>query len=205
MEEKKTMQDLREYCNTVQAERKEEIKEVLESWLNKKFGYGLKPWRAIMGKKVLRPIPLKLYELDRIFTNVTKEVIKKTIEDLGFMVFESLNGAGFVLAIPKCKKGQKLTWAQKKIRQLNHDYSKYVANEKVKAQKYFDKVISDLCNCELRKPLLGDGYILFEGYKSGINVSPKCKKFINRLLRENKMEECFANGRYLGIRVSTTE
>lgn len=205
MEEKKTMEDLREYCNIVKTERKEEIKEDLEAWLNKKFGYGLKPWRAIIGKKVVKPIPLNLYEVDREWPNVTKEFIKKTIEDLGFIVFESLNGTGLVLAVTKCKKGQKLTWAQNKIRQLNHDYSQYVANEKVKAQKYFDKIISDFCNFESSKPLLGDGYILFENYKSGITISPKCKKFINRLLRENKMEECFENGKYLGIRVSTRE
>jgi len=105
MKTKKEITYLREHCNNVRQKkenegekeriqrREEVVKQILEYWLNKTFGYGNKPWRAIEGKKKLRPIPIKLYYCNKEWPNdVSKDFIIKVIKSLGFTVKNSLNG-----------------------------------------------------------------------------------------------------------------
>lgn len=210
--EKELMQNLREHCKNVELEKREKVKEILENWLNKKFGYGKKPWRAVEGrKKKLRPIPFHEYECDIKWTDISKDLMIEMIEDLGFRVYTSLNGYGITLAIPEWKKGEKPTWAQEKIKRLNHDYSIYVADEKKLAQFIFKEMLVELYNYDINKTEVGDGYTLFRNYKFGETIGQKPKewfgkqkwyKFMKKLFRENGIEEYYEAGKYLGILVS---
>lgn len=230
--EKELMQNLREHCQNVPVEKekreeekrlelqrekekkKKQVKDILENWLNKKFGYGKKPWRAVEGrKKKLRPIPFHEYECDIKWTDISKDLMIEMIEDLGFRVYTSLNGYGITLAIPEWKKVEKPTWAQEKIKSLNHDYSMYVDDEKKLAQFIFKETLLELSNYDIDKTEVCDGYTFFRDYvfgeTMGVNptlfISRKCYKFIKRLYRENKIEEYFADSKYIGIRVFETK
>lgn len=232
IEKKEPIQVLREHCKNVvqekenreEAKRQEaqrekekkqkEVKDILENWLNKKFGYGKKPWRAVVGsKKKPRPIPFNEYDCDIKWTGIPKNLMIEIIEDLGFIRYTSLNGSGIILAIPEYKKGEKPTWAQEKIRRLNHDYSMYAEDEKKLAQFIFKEILLELSNYDIDKTEVCEGYILFRNYefgetmglKSKVYISRKCYKFIRRFYKENNMEQYFVDGQYLGIRVFETE
>lgn len=226
------IQVLREHCKNVvhekkkreeenrkkeQAEREKKQKEVqsiVENWLNKKFGYGKKPWRAIEGqKKKIKPIPFYEYECDIKWTDIPIDLMIETIETLGFIVYPSLNAKGITLAIQKWERGEKPTWAQERIKKLNYDYSLYAEDEKKLAQFLFKQMLLELADYDIDKTEVCDGYTLFRNYtygetrgiKSKLNISPKCYKFIKRLYIENKIEEYFVNGKYIGLRVFFTE
>lgn len=206
METKNRIQDLRKECEN-------QVKAILERWLNTKFGYEKKPWRAVEGRKRLRPIPLYLYECNKEWPeNMTPDFIRKSIIKLGFIIYPSLNGKGITLVIPEWKEGEKLTWAQEKIRTLNHDYSRYVEDEKRRAQSIFKQLLEELSNYDTTKVIVGDGCIIFKGYKFGamgieprVTISRECYKFIRRLYKEHNMEEYFDNEKYIGLRVFDTK
>ncbi|MCI8345008.1 MAG: hypothetical protein HFJ42_03420 [Clostridia bacterium] len=206
METKNRIQDLRKECEN-------QVKAILECWLNTKFGYEKKPWRAVEGRKRLRPIPLYLYECNKEWPeNMTPDFIRKSIIKLGFIIYPSLNGKGITLVIPEWKEGEKLTWAQEKIRTLNHDYSRYVEDEKRRAQSIFKQLLEELSNYDTTKVIVGDGCIIFKGYKFGamgieprVTISRECYKFIRRLYKEHNMEEYFDNEKYIGLRVFDTK
>lgn len=207
--EKELMQNLREHCKNVELLKREKVKEILENWLNKKFGYGKKPWRAVEGrKKKLRPIPFKEYDCNIKWTGITEDFMTEVIQSLGFVTYPSLNGNGITLAIPQHKKGEKLTWAQEKIKRLNHDYSLYVSDEKRFAQFLFKEMLVELANYDIEKTEVCDKYILFRDYKFGETMGqkpivfwgrPKWHKFLERLLRENGIEEYNIFDKYIGI------
>lgn len=213
--EKELMQNLREHCKNVELEKREKVKEILENWLNRKFGYGKKPWRAVEGrKKKIRPIPFHEYECDIEWTGISEDFMIKVIQDLGFIKYTSLNGSGITLAIPEHKKGEKLTWAQEKIKRLNHDYSLYVSDEKRFAQFLFKEMLVELSNYNTDKTEVDEGYTLFRDYKFGETMGQKPKvwlgkfkwhKFIKKLFRENGIEEYFVFDEYIGIRVWKTK
>lgn len=231
-EEKEPMQILREHCKNVvrqkvqreeekrqeaqreKEKKKKEVQAILENWLNKKFGYGKKPWRAVEGmKKRVRPIPFYEWECSKKWTEISKESMIEIVKELGFKVYTSLNGDGINLSIPELKNGEKLTWAQEKIKRLNHDYSMYADDEKKLAQFIFKEILLELSNYDIDKTEVCDGYTLFRDYEFGetmglktkLHISRKCYKFIKRLYRENKMEEYYVDGNYLGVRVFKTE
>lgn len=185
----KTIQDLREHCNNLKQQREEIVKDILEKWLDKKFGYGKKPWRQIIGRrKTIRPVPLHPYECDMTWPNISDDLIIKIIEGLGFVKYTSLNGIGINLAIPECKKGEELTWAQMKIRKLNNDYSVYVAEQKELAKQYFAQILSELCEYSPNLTRTCDAYTIFQNYKFKETVSPQCAKFIRRYFAKNRIQ-----------------
>lgn len=207
MKRKNTIKELRN-------ERENQVKDILECWLNKKFGYGKKPWRAVEGTKGIKPIPLYLYECNKEWPeNMTPDFIRKSIKKLGFIIYPSLNGKGITLVIPKWKEGQKLTWAQEKIRTLNHDYSIYVEAEKRTAQLLFKQLLVELSNYDTTKIIVDDNYAIFKDYRFGetmgmkdkVSISRECYKFIQRLFKENKMEEYYVDEKYIGLRVFDTK
>lgn len=207
METKNSIQELRNECEN-------QVKAILECWLNQKFGYGNKPWRAVEGRKRLRPIPIYLYECNKEWPkNMTPDFIRKSIIKLGFTIYPSLNGKGINLAIPEWKEGEKLTWAQKKIRTLNHDYSIYVEEEKRRAELLFNQLLEELSNYDTTKVIVGDGYTIFKGYKFGetaginseITISRECYKFIKRHYKEHNIEEYFEDKEYIGLRLFDTQ
>lgn len=231
--EKELMQNLRKHCENVEKEKekreeekrkeverqKEEkqkqVKYIVEKWLYKKFGYGKKPWRAVEGrKKKLRPIPFYEYECDIKWTDISKDLMIEILQDLGFIRYTSLNGSGITLTVSEHKKGEKLTWAQEKIRKLNHDYSLYMSDQKRFAQFLFKEMLVELANYDIEKTEVGEGYTLFKDYKFGETMGQKPRvfygrqswyKFIKRLFRENGIEECFVDEKYIGIRVFNTK
>lgn len=211
-EEKDFMKDVRKKCEDVRQQYEKEVKEIIEDWLYKKFGYGKKPWRAIEGKKkIVRPIPFFEFECKKAWPNISKRLMNKVIEDLGFIIYPSFYGyeTGIVLTIPEWKKGKKLTWAQEKIKKLNHDYSMYVDDEKRLAQFLFKEILLELSNYDTEKTEVHEDYTLFRNYyfgetmgqKSRVEISQQCNKFIKRLEKKNNMEAYYENDKYIGIRV----
>lgn len=215
IKEKELMQNLREYCKNVELEKREKVKKILENWLNKKFGYGKKPWRAVEGrKKKLRPIPFHEYECDIKWIGISEDFMIKVIEELGFIKYTSLNGKGITLAIPAHKKGEKLTWAQEKIKRLNHDYSIYVSDEKRFAKFIFKEMLAELSNYDIDKIEVYEDYLLFRDYKFGETIrqkpiefwgKPKWPQFWGKFCKENGIEEYRIFDKYIGIRVFKTK
>ncbi len=204
-------------------ERVEELKFVLNIYFENEFIKAHRPWRAVIGNKKCRPIPIhrsirfprKEYEGSNmlVWPKMDEETLKMELENLGFVIKdykninEELKGLGIKIIADKIsisvspiEKGKELTFAQEWVKKINQSYSEYCAKEKRLAMSIYSEMMVELGKkstkeIELRK----NKELLFYGYKQNYTVSQKCNKYINRFMRENGVRECFEDGEYKGI------
>lgn len=213
----KTVEELRNLCDNLRTQRKKEIILIVSDWLEYHFIRKHKPWRAFVGKKKLRPIPIhrsfssvKLtepYKQDTIhetsyyfqWPDLPDSIIIEVLESLGFIVY----GPKLCLAVPIHKKGEPYTFAQKWVKRINDNYSFYVDSEKKLAETYYHTILSDLCNFPHEKILSREGYTLFSDFTfdTELKISPKCSRTLLSLLNNIGIDQHFENGKYAGLRL----
>jgi hypothetical protein len=211
----KKVEKLRELCNEIHQERREEVETVFKCWLAD-FIKDNRPWRAVEGNKRCKPIPMHMnFSCGRIrnlrdekkfyyryFPDLPDEEIKEIIEGLGFVVYDSRfnpNMGRFCITVPAYEKGKPLTFAQEYVRKINHNYSLYIAGERKKAREIFDKIITELTHMPIEKITRGKDFTLFEGYKYEDEISLECARFYRKLYKKAGMEIYYEDGEYKGI------
>lgn len=218
--EKQNLEKIRNLCDNLLTQRKEEVKLILSDWLEYCFIRVNKPWRAFVGKRKFRPIPIhRSFSLAKLtepykqgtiykswsyfsWPDLPDSIIIEVLENLGFVV----SGPRICLSVPIHKKGEPYTFAQEWVKRINHNYSLYVASEKKLAKTYYSMVLSDLCNYPHEKILSRDGYTLFSyfTFETELNRSKKCNFTLFQLLKGVGIEPYFEDGEYAGLRVWDT-
>lgn len=201
----KELNQFREHCNKIYNERRNDVKFVLEKWLESFITKNHWPWRAIEGKKKLYPIPihrnfgnekkrnkedLDVYSFRFYWPDLPDEEIMNIIKDLGFniyCIFEPISLGNMCLAIPAPKKGESLTFAQEWVKKINDNYSKYVAEEKLKAKEHYKNLLHDLSGYDNNNIRTDKEFMIFENYEPEFAkaMSPKCKSELAKLLAKD--------------------
>lgn len=203
-----TREELQEFIKKLRIEReneaKQQIEKLLENFFQQSFIEGHRPWRAVIGNKRCKPVPIHHHigfykessiDKDSMWPDMPESFIREYLETLGFVLTES----PMCISVPAYKKGEAMSFAQKWVRKINHSYSVYCLNEKKLAEKMYSDFIQELIETPVEKIKIRDGYVLFENFKFSKEVSRKCANYLNRLL----MNECriyakVEDGKYLG-------
>ena len=202
-----TAKELRQYCEQLRKEREEELKSVLSDYFESTFIAGHKPFRAVIGNKRCKPIPIHRWFLafseETVLNykiqwpNFSEELLRKELENLGFIITKNR----ICISVPPYEKGAKLSFAQEWVRKINASYSDYCAKEKKIANAVYSEVVSALHSTPTESIKTYDGYTLFCGVKFDREISSKCATFIRRLMRRDGIEEYYEDGKYKGIKV----
>ena len=203
-----SIQELRERCDQLHIQREEALKAVLVDYFESSFIEGHSPWKAIIGNKNCKPIPI--HRAFRTFganssycrpfewPNLSEELIRKHLKSLGFAVTEDK----IRLSVPACEKGKKLTFAQEWVKKINHSYSQYCAKEKRLAKEVYSALISQLDSTPDKDVKTFEGYTLFYGVKSENPISAKCAAYTRSLMARDMIEEYYdESNNYVGIKV----
>lgn len=203
-----TAKELHNFCNELRNQRREEVKVLLTNWLAG-FIANHKRWRAVIGNRKCRPIPIhRDFTKNPLFSNyyilwpdLPDEEIQAVIESLGFVV-TGKNCNSFCLSVPPYENGKKLTFAQEWVRKINHNYSVYVAHERKKAEFFYHVILSELCDSSATNVKICNGYTLFEGYRFQTEISSQCYHYIRSLLAKDGIEQYYdeCDG-YEGLRI----
>ena len=131
-----TINELRQYCERLSNERREELKSALNNYFSSTFIEGHRPFRAVIGNKRCKPIPIhrsfmmksveSVYSYEMTWPNYSEELIRRELENLGFVITQNQ----ISISVPPHKKGTTLTFAQKWVKKINDSYSEFCANEK---------------------------------------------------------------------------
>ena len=202
-----TAKELRQHCEQLRKEREEELKSVLSDYFESTFIAGHKPFRAVIGNKKCRPIPIHRWFLafsgERLLNykiqwpNFSDDMLRKELENLGFVITKDR----ISISVPPCEKGAKLSFAQEWVKKINASYSDYCANEKKIANEVYSEAVSALLSTPTENIKTCDGYTLFCGVKFEREVSSKCATFVKRLMARDGIEEHYEDGKYKGIKV----
>lgn len=201
------VEELRELCENLRIKRKEELKSILNEYFEATFILPHKPWRAVVGNKKCRPIPIyrdfgfpEYGDFFKIqWPNYSEETLRNVLTDLGFVVTENK----ICISVPAYEKGKKLTFAQEWVKKINTSYSEYCEKEKHLAKEFYQEFVSKLISTPVEKIKTCDGYTLFMDFKIEPKSSSKCASFVRKLMLRDGIEELFENGSYKGIKVST--
>lgn len=196
---------LREYCDKLKINCTEEIKSVLERYFTERFIEGHKPWRAVVGNKRCKPIPIyRSFVFPGVpgavwrfeWPNITEAALRNELEKLGFVI----DKRRITVAVKPLKKGEKMTFAQKWVKKINESYSKYCANEIKNAKTMYFEVISELMTHPKEKIKITEDGIIFFDFKFGTTLSRQCVTALRKLLKDNGIEELYnENGKYRGM------
>lgn len=203
-----TVKEVRERCDELRSNRREELKSVLGDYFVSEFILTHKPWRAVIGNRKCRPIPIhrSFYFSEEenqswkfLWPEFSKEALRDELQNLGFVVSKY----SLAISVPACEKRKKLTFAQEWVRKINHSYSKYCANEKKEAKKLYSEMLSTMCSTPAEKVKTYEEYTLFCELTLGCVTSPKCATFISKMMADDGIEEHYDDktGEYKGIRV----
>lgn len=199
--------ELRERCNQLKDERREELKSVLNMYAQEYFS--TRPFRAVIGNKRCKPVPIhkSIFGFEKksvyhdkflVWPNFSKNQLRKELEDLGFVLTES---SYFCISIPPIQKGKKLTFAQKWMKMINDNYSAYCHNQKKLANEVYSTLILDLLSRPAEEIKTCEEYTLFYNYKYNFKnpISIKCYSYVKRLMAKDRIEEFHENNEYKGI------
>lgn len=201
-----TAKELREHCDKLRSKREEDLKSILNDYFESSFIEAHRPWRAVIGNKRCKPIPIHrdFYSSDATsfcrefkWPNLSEDLLRKELEELGFVITEHR----ISLTVPACEKGKKLTFAQEWVKKINSSYSQYCLNEKKKANELYSEFISKLHSTSAESVKTYEGYTLFEGFKFETEISAKCATYIRALMSHDGIEEYYEDGKYKGVRV----
>ena len=83
-----TVDNLREHCKELRKKREEELKTVLDDYFDENFITKHRPFRAVIGNKKCKPIPIHnsfgTYRYQ--WPNFSEELLRHELENLGFVV-----------------------------------------------------------------------------------------------------------------------
>ena len=202
-----TAKELRQHCEQLRKEREEELKSVLSDYFESTFIAGHKPFRAVIGNKKCKPIPIHRWFLafsgETVLNykiqwpNFSEELLRKELENLGFIITKNR----ICISVPPYEKGAKLSFAQEWVRKINASYSDYCVKEKKIANAVYSEIVSALHSTPTESIKTYDGYTLFCGVKFDREISSKCATFIRRLMRRDGIEGHYEDGKYKGIKV----
>lgn len=199
----KTLEDLRQKCKEIaEKEHREAVKESIEYWMMNKAIPKHRVWRAVIGNKKCKPVPIHRdfsYRSRReepyknsamvdqlgyvMWPDLEYEEIKRHLESLGFVIGNL--SEKLALSVPAPKKGEPLTFAQKCVKIINQQYSLYVEEEKIKAKNVVEDFITELYNTPDDKIRRGNGCTIFEDFVYSKTISKECCRFCNRYLKQN--------------------
>ena len=202
-----TAKELRQHCEQLRNEREEELKSVLNDYFESTFIVGHRPFRAVIGNKKCKPIPIHrdflafsgetVLNFKIQWPNFSEELLRKELENLGFIITKNR----ISISVPPYEKGVKLSFAQEWVRKINASYSDYCANEKKIANEVYSEFVSALLSTPTKSIKTYDGYTLFCDFKFERKISSKCATFIRRLMVRDGIEEYYEDGKYKGIKV----
>lgn len=206
-----TLQNLHDLCNSLQISRKNEVKSIISLFLDT-FIENHKPWRAFVGVKKRQSIPIHHYikfpnagcafvHSYLYWPDLCEKEVKEVLEELGFVII----GPKLCLSVPLPEKGKPLTFAQEKVKEINHYYSLYIAQQRKEARIYYQEILNSLYVLPSEQISSCDGYTLFRNYKYAMPVSQKCQHYTHLLLTQNGFYPILdKNGNYLGLALSHT-
>ena len=202
-----TAKELRQHCERLTSKREEDLKSALSEYFNSTFIACHKPFRAVIGNKRCKPIPIhrafvassgETFLSSKIkWPNFSEELLRKELENLGFIITKNR----ISISVPPYEKGAKLSFAQEWVKKINASYSEYCANEKKVAKEMYSEFISALCSVPVETIKTYDEYTLFCDFKFDRKISSKCLTFIRRLMVRDGIEEYYEDGKYIGIKV----
>lgn len=213
-----TAQELREHLQDVSTGKTEALKAVLNAYFEYSFIKAHKPFRAVIGNKECRPIPIYRdfpgYGRTIITTKGTmvtervdlphfewpiepEEALRKELESLGFVLTEHW----ITIAVQPYKKEEPMSFAQGWVKKINASYAAYCESEKKEAEKVYPTLLAQLKSSPYTISL-NDGYVLYPNFTFDVpeHVSIPFIKFARRLMRDSGIEAYFENGKYKGIR-----
>ncbi len=203
-----TAKELRQYCEQLRKERCEELKSVLSDFFESTFIAGHKPFRAVIGNKKCKSIPIyrcflavsegKVLNYQIQWPNFSEDLLRKELENLGFVITAN----NLCISVPPYEKGAKLSFAQEWVRKINTSYSDYCAKEKKFAKMIYSEIISALCSTPTDCIITCDGYTIFKIPKFDYEISLKRSTFIRSLMRRDGIELYYnKEGKYQSIKV----
>ena len=205
-----TAKELRQHCDQLRIEREEELKSALNDYFESTFMVVHRPFRAVIGNKKCKPIPiyrdfLAFYEGKVIhykiqWPNFPEELLRKELENLGFIITENK----ISISVPPYKKGTKLSFAQECVKKVNASYSDYCAKERQIAKELYSEFVSALLSTPDESILTYDEYTLFCDFRFDCIVSSKYAKFMRKLMARDGIEEYYEDGEYKGVKVYST-
>ena len=202
-----TVKELRQYCEQLHNERKEELKSVLNDYFERAFITRHRPFKAVVGNKRCKPIPIHRgflvfsrkavlnYKIQ--WPNFSEDLLRKELENLGFIITNNR----ISISVPPYEKGAKMSFAQEWVKKINASYSDYCANEKKIANEMYSEFILALRSIPAESIRIYDGYTLFCDFKVDYKISSKCATFMKRLMKRDGIAECYEDGKYMGIKV----
>lgn len=202
-----TVKELRQHCERLTSKREEELKSALSEYFHSTFIAGHRPFRAVIGNKKCKPIPIHRafvafsgetflsYKIK--WPNFSEELLRKELENLGFIITKNR----ISISVPPYEKGAKLSFAQEWVKKINASYSEYCANEKKVANEMYSEFISALYSVPVESIKTYDEYTLFCDFKFDRKISSKCATFIKRLMARDGIEEYYEDGKYRGIKL----
>lgn len=213
-----TAQELREYCNKLREAQngegentlqKEALKSVLNDYFESVFIAGHRCWRAVIGNKRCKPIPIHrdfsfsqtgqdelVLEKFR-WPNLSEKDIREELVNLGFVV----TGPSIAISVPPYEKGKRLSFAQEWVKKINYCYSLYCKSEKELAKSLYLEFLSELGGTPCEDIKIYDEYALFSGFRFSKTMSHICYRAILALMKHDGIEEFYENGEYKGIKL----
>lgn len=205
-----TIMELWKSCDALRCEHQAELINVLNHFAEYSFIYPHRPWRAVVGNKKCKPIPIHRYILypedvsitsaANVWPRFSKGRLRRELEDLGFIV----TGEHICLSVPPVEYGEPLTFAQQYVKEINYSYSIYCDKQKEIAKRSYQELLSLLqSEAEKGNAYTFDDYTFFPKLEmpKAKKVSPKCYTFIRRLMAIDGIEEVFEDKKYMGIKV----
>lgn len=193
-----TIKDLQDFIEKLRIERENEaklqIEALLENFFQQSFIEGHRPWRAVIGNKRCKPVPIHHHigfykessiDKDSMWPDMPESFIREYLETLGFV----LTKGEICVSVPAYKKGEPLSFAQKWVRRINQSYSEYCVNEERRAVEMYSDFIDELINTPTENIKLRNGYVLFTGFKFSKELSRKSYHYLKKRMKEDGIFE----------------
>jgi len=104
------------------------------------------------------------------------------------------------LSVPPVEKGKSLTFAHKKVREINQYYSLYIDQERKEAKEEYQNILNALSEFPSEEISFTKDYILFKNFSYSRKCSKECSHYLNILLAQNGFKSIYAdNSTYLGL------
>ena len=201
-----TVKELREHLERIRVEREKNLKFILEHYFEVVFIQSNKPWRAVIGNKKCRPVPIHRdfkpigkeatypkkndWGWQLCWPNMSEEVLRQELVKLGFILTKDW----ISISVPPCVKGEEVTFAQEWARKINNNYERYCNQERKKAKTIYAKLITDLMSWPQESVKTCQTCTCFEQFEFVVEASSKCLGFIKKwLVRDGIEMNCESN------------